>query len=49
MAARVERGEFPGIVTLVARGDDVHVDAIGTTAFGGDVPMRRDTSSGSRR
>jgi CubicO group peptidase (beta-lactamase class C family) len=43
MAARVERGEFPGIVTLVARGDDVRVDAIGTTAFGGDVPMRRDT------
>ena len=23
MAARVERGEFPGIVTLVARGDHV--------------------------
>jgi CubicO group peptidase (beta-lactamase class C family) len=43
MAARVERGEFPGIVTLVARGDDIRVDAIGTTTFGGDVPMRRDT------
>jgi len=43
MAARVERGEFPGIVTLVARGDEVSVDAIGVTAFGGDVPMRRDT------
>lgn len=43
MAARVERGEFPGMVILVARDDDVHVDTIGTTAFGGDVPMRRDT------
>jgi CubicO group peptidase (beta-lactamase class C family) len=43
MAARVERGEFPGIVTLVARDDDVRVDTIGTTTFGGDVPMRRDT------
>lgn len=43
MAARVERGEFPGIVTLVARGDDISVDAIGVTAFGGPVPMRRDT------
>jgi CubicO group peptidase (beta-lactamase class C family) len=43
MAARVERGEFPGMVTLVARDDYVHVDTIGTTAFGGDVPMRRDT------
>ena len=44
MAARVERGEFPGIVTLVARDDDVRVDAIGVSTFGGDVPMRRDTS-----
>src|SRR4051794_3985180 len=43
MAARIERGEFPGIVTLVARDDDVRVDAIGHTTFGGDVPMRRDT------
>jgi CubicO group peptidase (beta-lactamase class C family) len=42
MAARIERGEFPGIVTLVARGDHVTVDAIGTTRFGGDVPMRRE-------
>jgi CubicO group peptidase (beta-lactamase class C family) len=43
MAARVAKGELPGLVTLVARGDDVHVDAIGTMAFGGDEPMRRDT------
>ncbi|WP_305789495.1 serine hydrolase domain-containing protein [Symbioplanes lichenis] len=43
LAARVERGELPGAVTLVARGDDVQVDAIGTTAFGGAGPMRRDT------
>ena len=43
MAARVARGELPGIVTLVARGDDVYVDVIGTMAFGGDEPMRRDT------
>jgi CubicO group peptidase (beta-lactamase class C family) len=43
MTARVKRGEFPGIVTLVARGDEIQVDTIGTTAFGGDVPMRRDT------
>ena len=43
MAARVERDEFPGIVTLVARGDDVRVETIGVTAFGGGEPMRRDT------
>src|SRR5439155_11724040 len=43
MAARVARGEMPGMVTLMAKGDEVHVDAIGTMAFGGDQPMRRDT------
>jgi CubicO group peptidase (beta-lactamase class C family) len=43
MAERVERGEYPGLVTVVARGDDVRVDTIGVTHFGGDVPMRRDT------
>jgi CubicO group peptidase (beta-lactamase class C family) len=43
MAARVVKGEVPGIVTLLARGEDVHVDVIGTMAFGADDPMRRDT------
>ncbi|MEV4343469.1 serine hydrolase domain-containing protein [Actinoplanes sp. NPDC049596] len=43
MAARVERGEFPGLVALVARDDNVLVETAGVTAFGGDVPMRRDT------
>lgn len=43
MAARIERGEFPGLVSLVARGDDVTVDVLGVTHFSGDTPMRRDT------
>src|SRR5207253_3420247 len=43
MAARVAKGELPGMVTLVAHGEDVHVDAIGVKAFGGNEPMRRDT------
>jgi CubicO group peptidase (beta-lactamase class C family) len=43
IAARVDRGEFPGVVALVARGDDVDVDTVGVTRFGGDVAMRRDT------
>jgi len=43
MAARVAKGELPGMVTLVARGEDVHVDTIGTVAFGSSEPMRRDT------
>ena len=34
MAARVDRGELPGLVTLVAQGDDVCVDPIGVKAFG---------------
>lgn len=42
MAAQVENGSLPGIVTLVAQGDDVYVDVIGAMAFGGDRPMRRD-------
>jgi CubicO group peptidase (beta-lactamase class C family) len=43
MAARVAKSELPGMVTLVAHGEDVHVDAIGVMAFGGSEPMRRDT------
>jgi CubicO group peptidase (beta-lactamase class C family) len=43
MAARVASGELPGIVTVVAQGQDVHVDTIGAMAFGSDVPLRRDT------
>jgi CubicO group peptidase (beta-lactamase class C family) len=43
MAGHVERGNVPGVVTLVSRRGEVHVDAIGTKAFGGDELMRRDT------
>jgi CubicO group peptidase (beta-lactamase class C family) len=42
MAGYVDRGEVPGVVTLVSRRGEVHVDAIGTKAIGGD-PIRRDT------
>jgi CubicO group peptidase (beta-lactamase class C family) len=43
MAGYVERGEMPGIVTLVSRRGKVHVDAIGMKAVGGSDPVRRDT------
>jgi CubicO group peptidase (beta-lactamase class C family) len=43
MAARVANGELPGMMTLVARGDDLQVDTIGAMAFGSNDPMRRDT------
>ena len=42
MAARIAKGELPGLVTLVARGGDVQVDTIGVMAFGSNEPMRRD-------
>jgi CubicO group peptidase (beta-lactamase class C family) len=43
MAGHVEGGYVPGLVTLIDRRGEVHVDAIGALAFGGDAPMRRDT------
>ncbi len=43
MAGYVERGEVPGLVTLVSRRGEMHVDAIGMKALGGSDPMRRDT------
>jgi CubicO group peptidase (beta-lactamase class C family) len=43
MAGSIERGELPGLVTLVSRRGEVHVDAIGMKAVGGRDPMRRDT------
>ena len=43
MAGHVERGELPGLVTLISRRGEVHVDAIGMKAASGKDPMRRDT------
>ena len=43
MAGYVERGEVPGLVTLVSRWGEVHVAAIGMKAVEGLDPMRRDT------
>src|SRR6476646_12285081 len=42
MAAHVAAGELPGLVTLVAHGDELHVEAIGSPAFGSETPLRRD-------
>jgi len=39
----VERGEVPGIVTLISVNDEVHVNAVGTMTVDGAKPMRRDT------
>jgi CubicO group peptidase (beta-lactamase class C family) len=42
MAGYVERGAIPGVVTLLARHGEIHVDTLGAQALGG-APMRRDT------
>jgi CubicO group peptidase (beta-lactamase class C family) len=43
MCAHVEQGEVPGVATLIARGDDIHVAAAGVKSLHGSDPMRRDT------
>ncbi|MFE2849511.1 serine hydrolase domain-containing protein [Streptomyces lavendulae] len=39
----VESGKVPGLVALVGRGEETHVEAIGTMRHDGGPPMRRDT------
>jgi CubicO group peptidase (beta-lactamase class C family) len=43
MAGYVERGDPPGLVWLVSRRGEVHVEAIGAKAVGDSEPIRRDT------
>ena len=41
MTAHVAAGELPGLITLVARGGDVRVDAIGSPSFARRTPLSR--------
>jgi CubicO group peptidase (beta-lactamase class C family) len=41
LSGYIDRGEMPGIVALVSRGETVHVEALGALSFGGS-PMKRD-------
>ncbi|MGZ6240628.1 MAG: serine hydrolase domain-containing protein, partial [Syntrophales bacterium] len=43
LARHVESGKIPGLVALVSRYDEMHVEAIGTMRHDGGAPMRRDT------
>ena len=43
MTGYVERGEVPGIVTLVSRHDEAHVEAIGNMSLDGPEQVARDT------
>src|SRR6267154_1393056 len=43
LSGYVERKEIPGLVALVSRHDDVHVETLGTMSVGHPAPMKRDT------
>ena len=43
MARHVDDGRMPGLVALVAAGDDVRIDAIGRLGFDDETPMSHDT------
>ncbi|MEU7607152.1 serine hydrolase domain-containing protein [Streptomyces sp. NPDC041003] len=43
LARHVESGRIPGLVALISRGDQTHVEAVGTMRHEGGAPMRRDT------
>jgi CubicO group peptidase (beta-lactamase class C family) len=42
LARHVERGEVPGLVTLVSRRGETHIETIGAQSIGG-APIQRDT------
>jgi CubicO group peptidase (beta-lactamase class C family) len=43
LAEHVAAGELPGLVSLVSRGGEVHVETMGTLAVGSEAQMQRDT------
>src|SRR5581483_6678354 len=43
LSGYIERKEMPGLVALVSRMDDIHVEALGTLAFDNSARMKRDT------
>src|SRR6476469_10819649 len=43
LSGYVERNEISGLVALVSHHDEVHVEALGTMAFGQAAPMKHDT------
>jgi CubicO group peptidase (beta-lactamase class C family) len=42
LAAQVAQGGVPGLAALVARGDDVHLEVLGTPALDDPRPLPRD-------
>ncbi|GHE15043.1 serine hydrolase domain-containing protein [Streptomyces alanosinicus] len=43
LTRHVDSGKIPGLVALVSRGEETHVEAIGTMRHDGGTPMHRDT------
>ena len=43
LSGYIERKEMPGLVALVSRHDDVHVETLGTMSVGHPAPMKRNT------
>jgi len=43
LAGYIDRGQIPGLVALVSRRGEVHLDALGTLTAGGKSPMQPDT------
>ncbi|KPC65214.1 serine hydrolase domain-containing protein [Streptomyces chattanoogensis] len=43
LARHVESGKIPGLVALLSRGGETHIEAVGTMRHDGGAPMRRDT------
>ncbi|MFC6365011.1 serine hydrolase, partial [Nonomuraea thailandensis] len=43
LARHVDSGKIPGLVALVSRGGQTHVETLGTMRHDGGAPMRRDT------
>jgi CubicO group peptidase (beta-lactamase class C family) len=43
LAAHVNRGDIPGLVALVSRDEDTHLEVLGKLAIGDSSPVKRDT------
>ena len=43
LSGYVERNDMPGLVALVSRHDDVHVETLGTMSVSDPAPMKHDT------
>jgi CubicO group peptidase (beta-lactamase class C family) len=42
LSQHIERKDVPGLVALVSRHDDVHVETLGSMSIGDSAPMKRD-------